>query len=255
MLKGYLISKEIQTALPGTLMTLLFKAGFYIVLRCLTGKVWFFSPCVNSCLIFVVIVCRKCIIKEAQNSCRELGSQVLPMLLILTTDNLGSVFDTPSCIHQALLFIRGKDTLFNYSECMKGCTELHCCLFQELRWCSFVSSMLLGLLVEKKKKVEMRWEGRDWQWNKNTKGEKIGILDPHFSIFHALETGFEDWWLYARGRKGIYEIASIAGGRLGQSRCSSASPHPSSPPPLYLEHFFLPFQQCHMQLSYHLCLK
>lgn len=160
MLKGYLISKEIQAALPGTLMTLLFKVGFYIVLRFLTGKVWFFSPCVNSCLILLMIVCRKYIIKEGHNSYRELGSQVLPTLLIPTTDNLGLVFNTPNCICQAPLFSRGKDTLSNYSACMNGCIELHCCLFQQLRWCSFFFSILLDLLVEKKM----------WRWD-----EKVGI--------------------------------------------------------------------------------
>lgn len=160
MLKRYLISKEIQAELPGTLMTLLFKAGFYIVLRCLTGNVWFFSPCVNSCLILLMIVCRKYIIKEGHNSYRELGSQVLPTLLIPTTDNLGLVFNTPNCIRQAPLFSRGKDTLCNYSACTNGCIKLHCCLFQQLRWCSFFFSMLLVLLVEKKM----------WRWD-----EKVGI--------------------------------------------------------------------------------
>lgn len=183
-------------------MTLLFKAGFHTVLHCLTGKVWFFSPCVNSCLILLMIVCRKYIIKEGHNSYRELGLQVLPMLLIPTTDNLGLVFNTPNCICQAPLFSRGKDTLSNYSACMNGCIELHCCLFQQLRWCSFFFSMVLDLLVEKKN-VEVRWEGRDWKWKENTKGLKLGILDPLFSVFHALETGFEDWRLYARGRKGV----------------------------------------------------
>ena len=138
---------------------LLFQAGFCIVLCCLAGKVWLFSPCVNSfSLIFLVIVCRKYIIKEGHNSCRELGSQVLPMLLILTTDDLGSAFDTSNCICQGPLFSRGKDTLFNCSVCTKGCVELHHSLFQQLRWCSFFSSTLLDLLVEKKKKSggEMR---------------------------------------------------------------------------------------------------
>lgn len=81
-LKG---SKEIQAALQGTLMTLLFKAEFCKVLHYLIGRVWLFRPRGNSCLIFLVIVCRKYIIKEGQDSYGELGSQVLSPLLIPTT--------------------------------------------------------------------------------------------------------------------------------------------------------------------------
>lgn len=166
-------------------------------------------------------------------------------------DNLDSVFNTPNCTCQAPLFSRGKDTIFNYSTCLKGCIELHRCAFQQLRWCSFFSSMLPDLLIEKEKNGgEMR--RCRLAMKENTKGEKLGILNPLFSILCALETGFEDWWLYARGRN---EIARVASRMVGQPWSSSASPHPSSPSPFCFEHFFLPFQQHHLQLSYHLCLK
>lgn len=85
---------------------------------------------------------------------------MLPTLLQPTTDSLGLVFNTPNCICQAPPFSRGKDALFKYRACVKGYIELHCYLFQCLRWCSFFSSMLLDLLVEKKK----------WKWD-----EKAGI--------------------------------------------------------------------------------
>lgn len=128
---------------------------------------------------------------------------------------------------------------------MKGCTEFYHCLFQQLDDAVSSPQCYSVFLMRKREKWREDEKVGIGMERKAQRQKKLGNLDLLFSIFHALETGFEHWWLYVGGIKGVYEVARVASCRLGESPSYSDSPHPSSPSSLCFEWFFLPFQQGH----------